>query len=465
MSGSTRCKLLEINAQTGTDFVVTADNDTLRFKKKDPDTKLTQELVSMSGTGVSVQNITVNGVADLGNQYNALVRAVNAQYDNLAVTTTMNVNSGATFRIANTDPITNFTEWTSWTPAASNSLVSNLAVNQAKYSVFNKTVHACYDLSMQVGPYAQWGFDNSASDNGAFGYTGTLLAGSSYSSAAFAIGTHSLLTTGATGGMTIDHANLETVLGSDFTLSCWFNTTNAATQNQVIIASGGFTFDLRYNYNGDGTLKFFDRGNTTQFTGATWTPVAGTWYNIIVIRSGSSVSLYVGTRGTEWASFTTLATNNNPGGTKQAATGVLRIAQKNGTSEFMNGYLDSLAIYDKAVDATFLSRMAGKSASAIGITDISVTLPSGLAPGEVREGLCYAQKTGGTNTFFYTFTTEVNAAGLVETIYSNNTRTCLGSRHARAAVTSTAPYVLTLSTQAFLPGPWRLRGHIIYKTA
>eukprot|EP00899_Mesostigma_viride_P005149 jgi/Mesvir1/14635/Mv05305-RA.1 len=424
MSGATRCKLLEINAASGTDFTVTADHNMLRFKQKDPDTQKTTELLSMTGTGINVGNITVSGTLDIGN---SVLEAVNAQYQNLAVTTALNVGAGATFRIAQTDPITNFTEWTAWTPAPSTSTVSNFVVNQAKYSLFNKTANAWYDLSMQTGPYAHWKFDNSAADSGGLGYTGTLLAGSSYSSTALAIGTHSLLTTGSTGGMTIDHAALKTVLGGDFTLSCWFHTTNAATQNQVIVASGGFTFDLRYNYNGDGKLTFFDRGNTTQFTRAAWTPVANTWYHILLRRSGDLVSMSVGTIGTEWASFTSLATNNNPGGTKQALTGVLRIGQKSGTSEFMNGYLDDFAVYDKVADATFLSRLAGRSASAVGITDISVTLPPGIAPGETREGLCYAQKNGGDNTFFYWFTTEVNAQGLVETIYCNNTRTCRGN--------------------------------------
>eukprot|EP00899_Mesostigma_viride_P010879 jgi/Mesvir1/19793/Mv13085-RA.1 len=358
MSGTTRCNLLEINAKSGSDFVVTADKDTLKFRKKDPVSQQTEEILAVTGTGdVNVKNITISGVADFGN---AVLAAVNAEYENLTVTTALNVGVGASITVAQTDPITNFTEWTNWTPAASYSVISNFAINQAKYSVFNKTVNACYDVSMQVGPYAHWKFDNAATDSGALGYNGTLLAGSSYSSSTFAIGTHSLLTSGATGGVTVDHAALKTVLGSDFTLSCWFNTINAATQNQVIIAGGGFTFDLRYNYNGDGTLKFFDRGNTTQFTGATWTPVANTWYHILLRRSGDLVSLSVGTIGTEWASFTALATNNNPGGTKQALTGVLRIGHKNGTSEFMNGYLDDFAIYDKVVDADFLSRLAGR---------------------------------------------------------------------------------------------------------
>eukprot|EP00899_Mesostigma_viride_P024109 jgi/Mesvir1/4883/Mv11152-RA.1 len=290
----------------------------------------TEEILAVTGTGdVNVKNINVAGVADLGD---AVIAAVNAQYENLTVSTALNVAVRASLTVAETDPITNFTEWTSWTPAASDSLVSNFVVNQAKYSAFNKTVSACYDLSLQAGPYAHWKLDNAAADSGALGYDSTLLAGSSYSSATFAIGTHSLLTTGATGGFTVDHVNLKTALGSDFTMSCWFRTANAATQNQVDVAAGGFTFDLRYNYNGDDTLKFFDRGNTTQFTGAAWTPVANTWYHIIVRRSGDLVSMWVSTIATEWASFTALATNNSPGGTKQALTGVLRLGQKNGTS-------------------------------------------------------------------------------------------------------------------------------------
>ena len=74
---------------------------------------------------------------------------------------------------------------------------------------------------------------------------------------------------------------------------------------------------------------------TTNIAVATWAPNTGQWYHIAVVRSGTTVTLYID--GTEAAS-----------GTKSGSIGSssedMRIGSLRGTQYFYNGYLDEIRI-------------------------------------------------------------------------------------------------------------------------
>eukprot|EP00899_Mesostigma_viride_P002139 jgi/Mesvir1/11926/Mv00263-RA.1 len=317
MSGSARCKSIEINSVTGNDYVLSAEDGAFRIVSKDPATSLETAIVTTSAEGATtiLGSLTVtNGFAIYGHELNDLQ------------------------------------DWTNWTPALASLYTRNVTIRTAKFMVINKLVTLQLDADVHVGPLANWRFENSAADDGPNAYTGSLRGSSTYDSTVFNVGSRSLKVSDSTGGFDIDHAALKTVLASDFSISCRFYTSDNTTQNQVLLSVGNLTFHLVYNYNGNGKLCLFDRGNDVTFTSATWTPVSSKWYHVIVTRQNGLVSMYAALTATEWASFTSLAVSTNPGVSVQVPTGTLRIGQRSGTSEYMNGYIDDFAIYESALN-------------------------------------------------------------------------------------------------------------------
>eukprot|EP00899_Mesostigma_viride_P018602 jgi/Mesvir1/26743/Mv20519-RA.1 len=423
MSGSARCKSIEINAVDGNDYVISATNGEFSIASKDPDTSLeTPVLINSEGVTTIIGNLTVtNGWAIYGHE------------------------------------LTDLQDWTNWVPSITSSNARNLTIRTAKYMVINKLVTIQLDADVYVGPLANWRFENSAADDGPNAYTGTLRGTSTYDSTVANVGARSLKVVDSTGGFDIDYAALKTALAADFTISCRFYTTNNATQNQVVLSVGDLTFHLAYNYNGNGKLCFFDRGNATSYTSATWTPTANTWYHVIVVRQNGLVSMYAAPTAKEWASFVSLAVSNNPGGTVQTPSGTLRIGQRAGTSEFMNGYLDDFAIYDAALPSDFLARLAGKSASATGVYSISMGLPSGITPATVASSRFTGTKIAGTN-LLHSWVTE--NSGLVFSI--NNELAIRGNAAAEGVIDPSSGNVLTIRTEHLLPGTWTLRGNMTF---
>eukprot|EP00899_Mesostigma_viride_P011158 jgi/Mesvir1/20042/Mv13293-RA.1 len=163
---------------------------------------------------------------------------------------------------------------------------------------------------------------------------------------------------------------------------------------------------------------------------------------------------------TEWASFTSLAVSTNPGGSVQVPTGTLRIGQRSGTSEYMNGYIDDFAIYESALNAEFLSRLGGKSASATGVYEVSLGLPDGLTPATVASSRFTVTKTTGTNTL-HSWVTE--NSGLV--FYINNDVAVRGNAEAEAVIDPSSGNVVSVRTEHLLPGTWTIRGNVTYVKA
>eukprot|EP00899_Mesostigma_viride_P018805 jgi/Mesvir1/26926/Mv20653-RA.1 len=423
MSGSARCKSIEINSVDGNDYVISATNGEFSIASKDPVTSLeTPVITNAGGVTTVIGNFTVtNGWAIYGHE------------------------------------LTDLQDWTSWVPSIQSSNARNLNIRTAKYMVINKLVTIQLDADVHVGPLANWRFENSAADDGPNAYTGTLRGTSTYDSTVANVGARSLKVVDSTGGFEINYAALKTALASNFTISCRFYTTDNATQNQVLLSVGNLTFHLAYNYNGNGKLCFFDRGDAISYTSATWTPVANKWYHVIVVRQNGLVSMYAALTATEWASFSSLAVSNNPGGTVQAPSGTLRIGQRSGTSEFMNGYLDDFAIYDSALPSDFLTRLAGKSASATGVYSVSLSLPGGMTPANVASSRFTGTKTTGTN-LLHSWVTE--NSGLV--FYVNNEVALRGNAAAESVIDPSAGSVMTIRTEHLLPGTWTLRGNVTF---
>lgn len=125
----------------------------------------------------------------------------------------------------------------------------------------------------------------------------------------------------------------------NFTCECWiYLLANPANTNAMYIMDfrNGSTNNFGFGVIGIGGVAkpyMFVGSGPVDATGTT-TLSLNTWYNIAVVRSGSTVTYYL--NGVSNATFTTSFS--------QAATGVTIGARYTGTMEYVNGYIDDLRI-------------------------------------------------------------------------------------------------------------------------
>jgi hypothetical protein len=144
-------------------------------------------------------------------------------------------------------------------------------------------------------------------------------------------GTGSISFNGSTDYL-IATANQNIVFNGDFTIECWAYP-NSVSGNRRLLNSGyGGTTQYWILYNSGGTLQFFYTSSSgiTSSTNLT----ANVWQHIAVVRSGTTLTMYV--NGTSTASATVSGTIGNPAG--QLSVG----AQAGG--DYFNGYLDDVRI-------------------------------------------------------------------------------------------------------------------------
>jgi hypothetical protein len=170
------------------------------------------------------------------------------------------------------------------------------------------------------------------------------------------------------GGMTFDGTDdkIQTIDGSslvltdDYSSSVWVNAN--ATQNtfagiyaKTNPGGGANHWNLQFDdqpernlvvYHGNGAGDDWD-------TGVDLADIAGNWHNIIIVRSGTTMSSYVDGFLAGTGTF-----NSNPNG----GTGHLNIgAERTFADSFVfTGELDELRVYSRAIDATEISNLAGR---------------------------------------------------------------------------------------------------------
>ncbi|MBL9173814.1 MAG: hypothetical protein JNL10_09790 [Verrucomicrobiales bacterium] len=142
---------------------------------------------------------------------------------------------------------------------------------------------------------------------------------------------------------------------ADFSIELWvkFNVVGNAMfiHQQSGAGSGGFDFF----YSGSlGELRF-GRDPANAAISRSWSPVVGPWYHVAVVRQANVFRLFV---------------NGVPLGAEQAesggiadVTGPLRIGGYPSTSFDLNGFIDDLAIYDRALSAEELAAISSAGAA------------------------------------------------------------------------------------------------------
>ncbi|MFA5926334.1 MAG: LamG-like jellyroll fold domain-containing protein, partial [Parcubacteria group bacterium] len=126
----------------------------------------------------------------------------------------------------------------------------------------------------------------------------------------------------------------------DFTMDMWVNWTTAGNSGLISQNSdGNNTLDLAI-YNGQLVFYFADSGVQRAYYGYSWGPTAGTWYHIALVRSGSSLLLFINGDLKTWTTVTTAISTNSLGN----LTGTFNVGYGAYIGSYLNGYMDEVNI-------------------------------------------------------------------------------------------------------------------------
>lgn len=136
-----------------------------------------------------------------------------------------------------------------------------------------------------------------------------------------------------------------TDVGTTHSLSCWLNL--SARNDETIVSH------IAYNNGGylgyiDAT-KFWYAGNGQLVSVTTGTLPSATWFHLAVVRSGTSVSFY--TNGVQCATTQTLGAND--------ATTVSTIGANTAAASGLNGAIDDVRLYNRALTGAEITTLAG----------------------------------------------------------------------------------------------------------
>ena len=256
-------------------------------------------------------------------------------------------------------------------------------------------------------------------DSGPFNKSITRIGSAVTSTAQSKFGGSSLYFDGNNSGLQVGSAFDETIAGfgtGDFTVETWFRTSTTARSTlfsayRAIASATGFAIQINRDLGSGPAFGSvgFGYGDTTilDTAGGLWS--ANTWHHLAVVRSGSTVSIFID--GVSRAS-TTNTTNMSDG--ERATVGCLRLTDSNLFAPYA-GYLDDFRI-TKA--ARYTANFTPPTAThATGAYTAPVTLPV-VGTGSIGGGLtwssvpasAFAAGTAGqiayddTNGFFYVAT-------------------------------------------------------------
>ena len=139
------------------------------------------------------------------------------------------------------------------------------------------------------------------------------------------------------------------LVGSKLTLSCWVKRSAAASGNLVKKANASNGYRLWITATGALQFEVLIGGTTKSVTSTTTIPL-NTWKHVAARYDGSELRAFIG--GTIEAA-TTAAT-----GSLVATTEALWLGYYDSTSHHLNGYLDDVSIYDRALSDTEVTNLS-----------------------------------------------------------------------------------------------------------
>jgi len=220
---------------------------------------------------------------------------------------------------------------------------------------------------------AHWTFDEGsgviAHDHGPGHYDGTLSATGASWAAGIAGGAISL--DAANGGLVNMGPVLNNLAGSPNTISAWVKTSIVGAKNQTVVASHKATVVAGYilgintsadgQYGQPGKAWFYNSGTGVVSPYSSITVVDGQWHQLVGVRGGGTVSLYVD--GVFQASYADQGLPDAPAGTPLLFGGYLH---QNAIDlvPCYTGLIDDVQIYGAALtdrDIQFLFKNPGRT--------------------------------------------------------------------------------------------------------
>lgn len=239
--------------------------------------------------------------------------------------------------------------------------------NRALSSTEVEALYNTYDGGLAInstnaGLVGWWKLDGNAKDSSPYGdntssNTGVLtadrkgMAGSAYS---------------FNGAQCMTLPNTSNINIETLTLSAWIKTTQVPTTDADIIekwaGSGDYPYTLRLQANGHPSFKAYD-GTLNPGPTATVAVNDGNWHHVVGTRvKQGTIQIFVdGTlRGTA-TDTTTVSTTNNV---------ALFIGCRGGSSQFFNGSVDDVRIYNRILQASEIANLYGSYNSHVTVSDL-----------------------------------------------------------------------------------------------
>jgi len=212
----------------------------------------------------------------------------------------------------------------------------------------------------KTGLVGLWHMDNDWKDTSVFGNDGTPKGGAIFSSSNAKIGTNA----GSFDGVN-DYVTFGDVLDmgtSNFTVAAWINASEFKTGNGSCIINKGLTVygtpaNAGYglgavNENGNNKVQFFVYGVGTGYQVEASELQAGQWYNIVGVREGTEIRLYVNGLLAPGSGMANTGSVLNTDTNISFAIGALQRQPISSDAAFFHGLIDEVSIYNRALSAT-----------------------------------------------------------------------------------------------------------------
>jgi hypothetical protein len=238
----------------------------------------------------------------------------------------------------------------------------------------------------QANIMAHWTFDEGSgtvAHDSIGGYNGNLSAAGATWSTGISGGAISL--TASQGGMVNMGTVLNNLAGTPYTIAAWVNTTVADETSQVVVGSHQSTVVAGYilgvnssaggGYGEIGKAWFYNAGTGVISPKSSITVVNTGWHQLVGVRGGGTVSLYVD--GVFQASYADQGLGNAPAGTPLLFGGI-RQAGSNDLLSYYTGLIDDVQFYNTALSAGEISYLYNHPGQAVPVPPAVWLFGSGL---------------------------------------------------------------------------------------
>ena len=157
-------------------------------------------------------------------------------------------------------------------------------------------------------------------------------------------------------------------ISGNFTISLWVNQTNTTAFSYLLDKGGaGSNINYRSGINSSNQVYFQINGNSLTSTG---TITNGTWSHIVLVKSGTSMNIYIDNNA---------ETPATAPATAYTGTENLEIGRQTGGANYLAGSIDEVAVLDKALSADKIQQIYDATAVVGGVPQTANLFTGGLS--------------------------------------------------------------------------------------